>query len=139
MPRSRQYACCLGLVALATACHGECYTSRSVVATARFGDTLVAVSGNASEPGAVRFGMHEQLRARGASRFASFTANPSTGFDTVSLYRMTLVSDPTRTPVISSSVTPNVNPGTGSVYRSFSPDTVAFEKLFVHLATEDVL
>ena len=138
MLRSFKYACCLCLVALVTACHGECYTSRYVLATGRFGDTLVAVSTTGADPGSVRFEMQEQMRAS-AYRYAEFSANPPTSLDTVSLYRMTLVSDPTRAPVLSSSISPTVNPGTGSIFKIFTPDTVAFGKLFVHLATEDVL
>ena len=139
MPRALQYLCCLGLVSLATACHGECFTSRYVLATGRFGDTLVAVSANMSEPGTVRFEMHEQLGVSGGYRYADFSAHPSTGLDTVALFRMTLVSDPTRAAVLTSPVSPIVNPGTGTIHKILNPDTVAFAKLFVHLATEDVL
>lgn len=139
MIRRLRYACCLGVLALTTACHGECSTARWVYATGRFGDTLVAVSGKVAEPGAVRFETQEQVGSSTTSRWAEIAINPSTGFDTVSLYRMTLASDPTRAAVLTGSISPITNPGTGTIHEIVTPDSVAFEKLFVHVATEDVL
>ena len=139
MPRTVQNACCLALLALTTACHGECFTARYVLSTGHFGDTLVAVSGNTRDPGGVRFEISEHVGASGTARWANISLNSSTGLDTVSLYRMTLVSDPTRAPVLTSSISPIVLPGTNTLHKALTPDSVAFERLFVHLATEDVL
>lgn len=139
MIRPLRYVCCLALLALTTACHGECFTSRYVLSTGHFGDTLVAVSGKVDEAGAVRFEMTEQVGASSAYRWADISINSSTGLDTVALFRMTFVSDPTRVAVLTSAISPIVLPGTSSFHKIFTPDSVAFDKLFVHLATEDVL
>lgn len=117
-----------GVMSMATACRGECYVLRSVDASGRFGDTLVAVSGDGTQPGAVSLRISESRFSDHTSRTGEITLNATGIADTVALHRMTLVSDPSRAPVFSSST---------SGY--FTPDSVTFEKLFVHVATEDVL
>lgn len=116
-----------GLLLLATACHGDCYTLRSVQTSGVFGDTLVAASGSGSDPGTVRFEISEREYADVNYRSASFVMNATGVVDSVTLYRLALVSDASRVPVFSAT-------------RNYTNmDTIAFNKLWVHLATEDVL
>lgn len=125
----RPYPVFVGVLALTTACHGDCSTLRNVHSSGRFGDTLVAVSGSGTEPGTVKVYIQENQAGGSTWRYGDMLANATgTAIDTVSLYRMTLVSDPNRAPVFSAT-----KPGYINV------DSITFEALFVHLATEDVL
>jgi hypothetical protein len=118
----------LAALVLATACANECGPiTREVKSSGRFDDTLVAVSGSGFAPGTVSLSISEHRYDGSIDRPGRFDVNTAGVVDTVALYRMTLRSDPARTPLMSTAA------------RTFTTDSVTFERLWVHLGTEDVL
>ena len=121
---------CVAALLVTTACANECGPlTRIVRASGRFGDTLAAISGDGVQPGTISISAEEYRYDDRTSRHGFASLNTTGVVDSVTLYRMTLRSDPLRPSLVSTTSRPTI----------FNMDSVTYETLWVHLATEDVL